>query len=54
MAKKIIRSDEKKSKFGLEVNGPVFFTSAITIVIIITLVLLFEEKADKFFSVPLV
>ncbi|QFZ54561.1 BCCT family transporter [Oceanihabitans sp. IOP_32] len=50
MAKKIIRSDEKKSKFGLEVNGPVFFTSAITIVIIITLVLLFEEKADKFFS----
>lgn len=24
MAKKIIRSDEKKSKFGLEVNGPVF------------------------------
>ncbi|AUC84248.1 choline transporter [Polaribacter sp. ALD11] len=50
MAKKIIRSDEKKSIFGLEVNGPVFFTSAITIIIIITLTLMFKDKAEQQFT----
>jgi choline/glycine/proline betaine transport protein len=50
MAKKIIRSDEKKSIFGLEVNGPVFFTSAITIIIIITLTLLFKDQAEQYFT----
>lgn len=50
MAKKIIRSDEKKSIFGLEVNGPVFFTSAITIIIIITLTLMFKEQAEGYFT----
>jgi choline/glycine/proline betaine transport protein len=50
MAKKIIRSDEKKSIFGLEVNGPVFFTSAIIIIITITLTLLFKDKAEQHFT----
>mgnify|MGYP003116137282 CR=1 FL=1 len=50
MAKKIIRSDEKKSIFGLEVNGPVFFTSAIIIIIVITLTLLFKEQAEGYFT----
>jgi len=50
MAKKIIRSDEKKSIFGLEVNGPVFFTSAIIIIIIITLTLMFKEGTEQFFT----
>jgi len=50
MAKKIIRSDEKKSIFGLDVNGPVFFTSAITIVIIITLTLMYKEGAEQYFT----
>lgn len=50
MAKKIIRSDERKSFFGLEVNGPVFFTSAITVMIIITLTLMFKEGAEQFFT----
>ena len=50
MAKKIIRSDERKSIFGLEVNGPVFFTSAIIIILIITLTLLFKERAEEYFT----
>ncbi|TYB71828.1 BCCT family transporter [Bizionia gelidisalsuginis] len=50
MAKKIIRSDERKSVFGLEVNGPVFFTSAITIIIIITLTLMFKDGAEQYFT----
>lgn len=50
MAKKIIRSDEKKSIFGLDVNGPVFFTSAITIIIIITLTLMYKEGAEQYFT----
>jgi choline/glycine/proline betaine transport protein len=50
MAKKIIRSDEKKSIFGLEVNGPVFFTSAIIIILVITLTLLFKEQAEGYFT----
>lgn len=50
MAKKIIRSDEKKSIFGLDVNGPVFFTSAITIIIIITLTLMYKESAEQYFT----
>lgn len=50
MAKKIIRSDEKKSIFGLDVNGPVFFTSAIIIIIIITLTLVFKEGAEQVFT----
>ena len=50
MAKKIIRSDEKKSIFGLDVNGPVFFTSAIIIIIIITLTLMFKEGAEQVFT----
>lgn len=50
MAKKIIRSDEKKSIFGLEVNGPVFFTSAIIVIITIILTLLFKDKAEQHFT----
>lgn len=50
MAKKIIRSDERKSIFGLDVNGPVFFTSAITIIIIIALTLMFKDGAEQVFT----
>ncbi|MBS3739536.1 MAG: BCCT family transporter [Psychroflexus sp.] len=50
MSKKIIRSDKKKSIFGLEVNGPVFFTSSILIVIGIALTLIFKESAETYFE----
>jgi choline/glycine/proline betaine transport protein len=50
MAKKIMRSDERKSIFGLDVNGPVFFTSAIIIIVIITLTLMFKEGAEQVFA----
>ncbi len=49
MAEKITRSDEKKSIFGLEVNGPVFFTSVIFIILSIALTLIFKEGAESFF-----
>ena len=50
MAKKIIRSDERKSIFGLDVNGPVFFTSTIIIIIVITLTLMFKDGAEEYFT----
>lgn len=50
MTKKVVRSDERKSIFGLEVNGPVFFTSSIFIILSITLTLIYEEKAQEYFS----
>lgn len=50
MTKKIVRSDERKSIMGLDVNGPVFFTSSIFIIISIALTLIFEEQAEKYFS----
>ncbi len=50
MAEKVTRSDEKKSIFGLEVNGPVFFTSSIFIIISIALTLIFKEQAETFFA----
>ncbi|MBL7471350.1 BCCT family transporter [Robertkochia sediminum] len=50
MAKKVVRSDEKKSVFGLDVNGPVFFTSSIFIIISIVLTLVFRESAEAFFT----
>ena len=50
MSKRITRSDEKESIFGLKVNGPVFFTSVIAIVLTITLTLVFNEQAEQFFS----
>ncbi|MDT0678085.1 BCCT family transporter [Autumnicola musiva] len=50
MAKKIVRSDERKSIMGLDVNGPVFFTSSIFIIISITLTLIYEERAEKYFD----
>ena len=50
MAEKVTRSDEKKSIFGLEVNGPVFFTSSIFIIISIALTLIFKEQAETFFT----
>lgn len=49
MAKKIIRSDEKKSIMGLDVNGPVFFTSTTIIIISIALTLIFREQAEAYF-----
>jgi len=50
MAKKVTRSDEKKSIFGLEVNGPVFFISSFIIIISIVLTLIFEKQAESVFS----
>ncbi|MCP9201248.1 BCCT family transporter [Gramella sp. GC03-9] len=50
MAEKVTRSDEKKSIFGLEVNGPVFFTSSIFIIASIALTLIFKEQAESFFE----
>lgn len=46
---KVTRSDTKKS-LGLEVNGPVFWSSIIILIIIITLVLVYRESAEVFFS----
>ena len=50
MAEKVTRSDEKKSVFGLEVNGPVFFTSVIFIIASIALTLIFKDGAQTFFA----
>lgn len=50
MAKKIIKSDERKSIMGLEVNGPVFFTSFAIIIISITLTLIFQKQAETYFT----
>ncbi len=50
MAKKIVRSDERKSIMGLDVNGPVFFTSSIFIIISIALTLIFREQAENYFN----
>lgn len=50
MAKKVTRSDEKKSIFGLEVNGPVFFISSFIIIVSIVLTLIFEKQAESVFS----
>jgi choline/glycine/proline betaine transport protein len=46
---KVTRSDTKKS-FGLEVNGPVFWSSIIILIISISLVLIFRGQAEVFFS----
>ncbi|UGU16385.1 BCCT family transporter [Sinomicrobium kalidii] len=50
MAKKVVRSDEKKSIFGLEINGPVFFSSAIIMIISITLTLIYKDSAGEYFK----
>ncbi|MBC9795652.1 BCCT family transporter [Sinomicrobium weinanense] len=50
MAKKVVRSDEKKSILGLEINGPVFFSSAIIMIISITLTLIYKDSAGKYFN----
>ncbi|RIJ34195.1 BCCT family transporter [Pontibacter oryzae] len=49
MMSKVARSDTKKS-LGLEVNGPVFWSSIIILIISITLVLVFRKDAETFFS----
>ncbi len=51
MTKKIVRSDERKSIMGLNINGPVFFTSSIIIIISIALTLIFKEQAEGYFTV---
>lgn len=50
MSQKVTRSDEKKSIFGLEINGPVFFSSTILIVIGIVLTLIYGDAAEEFFN----
>ncbi|KAA5547829.1 BCCT family transporter [Adhaeribacter rhizoryzae] len=44
-----VKSDIKKS-MGLDVNGPVFWSSIVFLVISIALVLVFQESAETFFS----
>ncbi|SFH21026.1 BCCT family transporter [Pontibacter chinhatensis] len=44
-----IKSDVKKT-MGMEVNGPVFWSSIVFLVVSITLVLIFREDAEAFFS----
>ncbi len=51
MAKKIVRSDERKPIFGLEVNGPVFFTSALIIICSVALTLIFKKQAESCFDI---
>lgn len=46
---KITRSDTKKS-LGLAVNGPVFWSSIVILIISITLVLVFRKRAEVFFG----
>lgn len=50
MTKKIQRSDEKTSIFGLQVNGPVFFTSSILVILAIVLTLVFKDTAETYFD----
>lgn len=50
MAKKIVRSDEKKSVFGLEINPPVFFISSFVIIASVVLTLIFQDGAEKVFA----
>ncbi|MGY5847974.1 BCCT family transporter [Salegentibacter sp. HM20] len=50
MTKKVVRSDERTSIFGLELNGPVFFTSAFIIIVSIVLTLIFREQAEAYFD----
>lgn len=44
-----IKSDVKKT-MGMEVNGPVFWSSIVFLVVSIALVLIFREDAEAFFS----
>ena len=44
-----VRSDTKKS-FGLDVNGPVFWSSIVFVVASIALVLVFRKDSEEFFS----
>lgn len=50
MTKKVVRSDERTSIFGLELNGPVFFTSTFIIIASIVLTLVFQEQAESYFD----
>ncbi|OKL39715.1 BCCT family transporter [Pontibacter flavimaris] len=44
-----VKSDTKKS-LGLDVNGPVFWSSIVFLVLTISLVLIFRKDAEEFFS----
>ncbi|AFU70409.1 choline/betaine glycine uptake protein BetT [Psychroflexus torquis ATCC 700755] len=50
MSNKVERSDEKKSIFGLKLNGRVFFTSAFLIFLSIALTLIYKDSAKSFFN----
>lgn len=49
MARKIVRSDDKESFFGLQINKPVFFTSVFFIILSISLVLIYQDQARDVF-----
>lgn len=44
-----LRSSTQKS-LGLEVNGPVFWSSLVFLVVSISLVLVFQESAEAFLA----
>jgi len=50
MSEPYTRTDKKTSLFGLQVHGPVFFTSAALILIAIVLTLIYRESAAELFS----
>lgn len=49
MARKIVRSDDKKPFLGLQINKPVFFSSVLIIILSISLVLIYQEQAKEVF-----
>jgi len=50
MSEPYTRTGKKTSLFGLQVHGPVFFTSAALILIAIVLTLIYRESAAELFS----
>ncbi len=46
----VVRSDEKTSLFGLKVNGPVFWTSALVTILSVTLSLVFRKNMESIFK----
>lgn len=50
MSESYTRTDKKTSLFGLQVHGPVFFTSSALILVAIVLTLIYRESASDLFT----
>lgn len=50
MSSKVSRRDDSSKFFGLVVNRRVFFSAAIILILSISLTLIFEEDADRYFA----